>query len=167
MNDMKVVPQKQQTGPLAPSVFGEAAHHAKHKARINEGRKVLQNGYVECFPHEQQHQGHADEVSNPDADICGVAGDHFSNFLDEEAGCPQEWTDKQAAQECLVDDEKPPPQISVFLPVLLFVIVRFRILLWVGEIIVAMVLRMRSTIELERKPDTDRRPNQRATQPFR
>src|ERR1700744_3899134 len=141
MNDMKVVPQKQQTehpvrldhrgaftGALAPTVLGEAAHHAKNDARINERRKVLQNGYVEYFRHEQQHHSHADEVPSPDADIFGVAGDHFTNFLDEEAGRPQEWTDKQAAEECLVDDEKPPPQISVFLPVLLFVIVRFGIL---------------------------------------
>src|SRR6202042_867632 len=106
-------------------------------------------------------------MPNPYPYICRVAADLFSDFLDEKARRPQQWADKQAAQECLVDDEKPPPQIAVFLPVLFLVIVRFRILPRVGEMTIAMVQRVRSAIELERKPDTDRRPDQRATQPFR
>ena len=67
----------------------------------------------------------------------------FPVSLMKKTGRPQERADKQAAQECLVDDEKPSPQIAIFLPVLLLVIVRFGILPGIGEVAVAMVLRMR------------------------
>jgi hypothetical protein len=66
-------------------------------------------------------------MPNPYAYICIVAGDHFTSLLDEKARCPQEWTDKQSTQKCLVDDQKPPPQIAVLLPILILVIVGFRI----------------------------------------
>jgi hypothetical protein len=45
-------------------------------------------------------------MADPYADICSVAGDHFSDFLDEETGRAQERSYKQPAQECLIDDEK-------------------------------------------------------------
>src|SRR6266568_2949679 len=100
MNNVKIIPEKQQTEnpvrfdnrgafarPLAPAMLGETTHHAQHQTGVDELRKVLQSRHLEDFGDEQQDQGHRDEVANPDAEICQVAGDHITDFLDEEVWC--------------------------------------------------------------------------------
>ena len=79
-------------------------------------------------------------MADPYPDICGVAGDHFSGFLEEKTRRPQDRANEQAAKECLVDDEKPSPEIAIIFPVLLVMIVRFGILSRIGEVAVTMVL---------------------------
>src|SRR3984957_15377967 len=180
MNNVKIIPEKQQTKDpvrfdnrrafarsLAPAMLGEATHHAQDKTGVDELRQVLQSRHLEGFGREQQDQGHCDEVANPDAEICQVPGDYLTDFLDKEVRREQERANEEAAQECLIDDEEPSRQVAVVLPILLLTIVRFRIFPRIGEMVVAMVPRMRPAIQLEREPDAKRWPDERATQPAR
>jgi hypothetical protein len=180
VNGMEVVPQEQKpehpvgfdhggafARPLAPAVLGEAAHHAKDKAAIAELDEIRPNRHFEYLRHEQQHQGRADAMAKPNAGVCHVAGDHPAGFVDEEARHLQQRTDEEPSREGLVDREQPPPDVAMFFPGFFLDIVGFWILPRIGDIAVAMVLRVLPPIDFERTPYTDRRPDERPTHRLR